>query len=191
MDVKNTKQTEINIVVNKTTVTINPKDTSSKARVVLTTKKDNSYVTNKDQLVIDGPGEYEVGGISIQALSPKTKVDDNTDMYVFVQADGSELLVLPNVQEIPENIIEELGQSQAVCVPYLETNSYFDDLARLVRQLSDVNTVLVLCDQEVDESMFHKISSRVSSMVSSMKLKHTTSTTEPIDGVDIVILRSE
>lgn len=113
------------------------------------TEKDGVYVATQvglnpaapDALMIDGPGEYEVRGVSIKGVSAQRMLDDKdvkkATMYKFV-VDGVSIAVVGHVfAPLTDDQLEELGIIDIAIVP-VGGNGYTLDghqAAGVVRQL--------------------------------------------------------
>jgi L-ascorbate metabolism protein UlaG (beta-lactamase superfamily) len=79
---------------------------------------DNAARGDRVPFVVDGPGEYEVGGIFIKGFGtagPKEKI--NTVYSVVLEGTNLVHLGALSQEEIPAKIIEELGSIDVLFVP--------------------------------------------------------------------------
>jgi len=116
------------ITTKKTTAVIDPKlslvglkDIPVKSVVEIATEK--RFAVDKDeQLLIDGPGDYEVGDLSIHGVSATRHIDTEADEKIAtiyrIEAGDIRIALLGNVApKLAEDQLEELGVIDMLIVP--------------------------------------------------------------------------
>lgn len=76
--------------------------------------------TSSDVMVLDSPGEYEVGGVLVQGVAAKLHIDEDGQrgtIYV-VQADDVNLAILANIApSLTNQQLEAMGQVDVLVIP--------------------------------------------------------------------------
>ncbi len=137
------------ISTKKTTAVIDPKlslvglkDLSVKDAVEIVTE--SRFATNNQdaQLAIDGPGEYEVGDLSIRGIGAVRHIDNETDekkstIYQISIADVKIAMIGNISPKLTDDQLEEIGVVDIVIIP-IGGNGYTLDAtsaSALVRQI--------------------------------------------------------
>jgi len=83
---------------------------------------DNLSLIKGDRKVIDGPGEYEVGGVSVRGFSTYHDAEKGEkrgkNVIYLIEAEGIKLLHLGDLgHSLSEKLIEEIGDINVLMVP--------------------------------------------------------------------------
>lgn len=96
------------------------KNTKTSDAIEVVTDKRFAINSGSEKLLISGPGEYEVSGISIKGVAAKRHIDGdgkNSTMYRIVVS-GYRIAVVGNISEnLSEDQLEELGIIDIAIVP--------------------------------------------------------------------------
>jgi L-ascorbate metabolism protein UlaG (beta-lactamase superfamily) len=155
--VVNTKQVRITIDDNLTELGVNG-PTKAGDVVLFTNKSEIPKVETK--LVIDGPGEYEVAGISIKGMSVRAHmdtVDQKTATLYKITADDLNLVVTGHIYpELTENELETIGLVDILCVP-VGGNGYTLDPAGALSIIKKIEPKLVIPTNYADKALKYTV----------------------------------
>lgn len=98
------------------------KDVNTKDAVVIATEESLVAGTSDSSLVIDGPGEYEVGDFSIRGVAARRHIDTENDVnkatVYRVEIGDVRIAVLGNIDyRLNDDQLEEIGLVDIVIVP--------------------------------------------------------------------------
>jgi L-ascorbate metabolism protein UlaG (beta-lactamase superfamily) len=132
MEIKYQGAQTIMLKSKKENILIDPQKgvTQIDSRVIIFTERKFNYLgLDNEKVIIDGPGEYEVGGVEVRGL----KVADGKMMYV-IEADGVIVGVLGEIGEmLDEKQIEKIAGIDVLLVSIDECkikSKVFADLAK-------------------------------------------------------------
>lgn len=118
MDIKKINENSILLKGKKESVLINPgaemiKDNKFQSRIFVFLSKDSGFVDLQDnKLMIDGPGEYEVGGVEILGFKGGT----NETLYT-INMDGVLVCVVGDIEEaLSDKRIEKIDNVDVLIV---------------------------------------------------------------------------
>lgn len=124
--------------------------------VTLVVNVESVMLPERPELIIDGPGEYEVGGVTIAVR----KIDDSLSMKIV--ADGLSLLYLPKVPKSMETIeqlspvdILFLGE-YAQSIHELEAKMiipFSDEISTSLGKTANVSKKLSLTKEKLPENL--------------------------------------
>lgn len=129
----------VNIVVDPKLSAVGLKDMKVMGAIELVT--DNDLAVDKDQkILINGPGEYEVSGVSIKGI-PVARYKDTSDRKVTaykIEVGGVRVAILGHVQDVlDEAQLESIGLVDVLAIPIGGNNITLDAhaAAKLVNQI--------------------------------------------------------
>lgn len=98
------------------------KDVNTKDAVVIATEESLAAGRSDSSLVIDGPGEYEVGDFSIRGVAARRHIDTENDVkkatVYRVEVGDVRIAVLGNIDyRLNDDQLEEIGLVDIVIVP--------------------------------------------------------------------------
>jgi hypothetical protein len=177
MELKSTPEAELEIIVKKTTIMVNPVRVRPSARIIIlnTPLAHSTYQGSQDgQLVISGPGEYEVEGIMITAppdISAKGE-REHDGFCCSIQNGEQSILVLPSINPVSDVIIEQLGFVDVLCVPVeSDTADAGKALAALLKGFSDIKQLVLISKGAIDPKALEDVSTTIHSPTSLLKVK--------------------
>ncbi len=119
MEIKLLNDETIFLKGKKENILINPKekelnDSKLLSRVIIFTNENLGRADLKnDRVLINGPGEYEVGGVEVNGING----EDGNTIYKLV-VDGFKVVVLGNlIQEITQKRIEKIDETDILIAP--------------------------------------------------------------------------
>ncbi len=110
MEITKNNQDSFLLVSKQLDLAINP-TTESKAEVVLQTSQEHSYTPSKEQILFDGPGEYEVKNTMIDAVALR-----KTTGFVVTFAGLRVSFVDADENNLDESQIEALGNPDILII---------------------------------------------------------------------------
>ncbi len=127
MEITKNNQDSFLLVTKQVDVAINPTG-ESKAGVVLQTTSEHTYAPTKDQIVFDGPGEYEVKNTMIDAVGLK-----NTTGFVVTSSGLRVSFVHTDENNLDESQIEALGNPDILIIKVFGDKA--ESLNKLISEL--------------------------------------------------------
>lgn len=161
----------VTIAFNKTVIVVDPKfsRTSLKdARVHILTQPEFGTV-DSEAIVIDGPGEYEVGGVSIKGVAAK-------EVTIYrVYADDFSVVVLGQVApDLNEEQLEAIGVVDVAILPIGATASLsVSEAVQLVRKVDPKIVIPIYSDEQEAQSLAIQLGAKQESL-NKLKLKQGT-----------------
>lgn len=114
------------ITANKTTIVVDPnlssfgiKDQIKNANIYILTSPEFGITVLKNEVVIDGPGEYEINNISIKGILTKAHLQGQAKSTIYNLDSGDiRVAILGNVSsKITEEQLEEIGTIDVAILP--------------------------------------------------------------------------
>ncbi len=129
----------VNIAVDPKLSTVGLKDIKLTDTIELVTDKDLEIDADQ-KILINGPGEYEVSGVSITAISiPRYKDTNDRKVTVYkLEVAGTRVAILGHIQEtLDETQLETIGLVDILVVPVGGNNYTLDahGAAKVVNQI--------------------------------------------------------
>jgi len=126
--------------------------------VIFTNKSEIPKVETK--LVIEGPGEYEVAGISIKGMSVRGHMDtadQKTATLYKVTADDLDLVVTGHIYpELTEKELETIGLVDILCIP-VGGNGYTLDPTGALSVIKKIEPKLVIPTNYADKGLKYPV----------------------------------
>lgn len=110
MEITKNNQDSFLLVTKQVDVAVNP-TTETKAGVVLQTSQDHAFKVNKEQILFDGPGEYELKNTMVDAVGLK-----KTTGFVVTSAGLRVSFVDTDENNLDESQIEALGNPDILII---------------------------------------------------------------------------
>ena len=172
------------------------KDVAVKDSVVLLTEDRLRSKSNDSRLLFDGPGEYEVGDVSIVGVAARRNIDaedqGKASTIYRLTIDDTKIAVLGNIApKLDDDQLEAIGMVDIVVVPVGGGGLTLDskDAAAIVRQIEPKAVVPVHFDdpalkyevpQEKADLIVTELSAGVIEAGPKFKLKNTSSIPEQL-----------
>jgi L-ascorbate metabolism protein UlaG (beta-lactamase superfamily) len=126
--------------------------------VLFTTSNEQPKVEAK--LVIDGPGEYEVSGVSVKGMSVRANMDNpdqkTTTLYKII-ADDINLVVTGHIYpELSEEELETIGLVDILCIP-VGGNGYTVDAAGALSVIKKIEPKIVIPTNYADKALKYPV----------------------------------
>jgi len=155
--VVNTKQLRITIDDNIAELGVSS-PTKAGDLVLFTTSNEQPKVEAK--LVIDGPGEYEVSGVSVKGISVRANMDNpdekTTTLYKII-ADDINLVVTGHIYpEFSEEELETIGLVDILCIP-VGGNGYTVDAAGALNVIKKIEPKVVIPTNYADKALKYPV----------------------------------
>lgn len=129
------------------------------AVVVVTEERFLPANTEKVRLVIEGPGEYEVGDFSVRGIAAERHIDagDNNATIYRLEVEEFSIGVIGNVApKLSEEQLENLGLLDILVVP-IGGNGYTLDAAAATALVKQVEPKAVVPIHYADESLSYEV----------------------------------
>jgi L-ascorbate metabolism protein UlaG (beta-lactamase superfamily) len=112
------------------------------------------------KLIIDGPGEYEVSGVSIQGIATRAHIDEdgkkNSTLYTLV-IDDIKLLITGHIYpELSDEQLETIGTVDILCIP-VGGNGYTLDSIGALKLLKKIEPKVVIPTHYADSSLKYPV----------------------------------
>jgi L-ascorbate metabolism protein UlaG (beta-lactamase superfamily) len=125
---------------------------------IFTSKSEMPKVETK--LVIEGPGEYEVAGISIKGMSVRGHMDtadQKTATLYKITTDDLDLLVTGHIYpELSEKELETIGLVDILCIP-VGGNGYTLDPAGALSVIKKIEPKIVIPTNYADKGLKYPV----------------------------------
>lgn len=149
------------LVVDPKLSTIGLKDQAGKADAQLATQADYKVASERDKLVIDGPGEYEVENISIKGIAALAHVDpkgsaQRATIYCFNTGDISVAVVGHIHPELTEEQLEAIGVVDVLVVP-VGGNGYTLDATGAIQVVRAIDPKMVIPTHYADAAVNYPV----------------------------------
>ena len=126
--------------------------------VLFTTPTDKPKVEAK--LVIDGPGEYEVAGVSVKGMSVRANMDaadQKTATLYKIIADDLNLVITGHIYpELSEEELETIGLVDILCIP-VGGNGYTVDAAGALNVIKKIEPKVVIPTNYADKALKYPV----------------------------------
>jgi len=132
------------LVIDDTLKSLGGKSVTKADDVCLFTQRNES--SKLPNLILDGPGEYEVSDISIIGLAARAHIDEsgtNATMFKMVAGDISVLVTGHIYPELNDAQLEAIGTIDVLIVP-VGGNGYTVDPVGALRLIKDIEPKLVI-----------------------------------------------
>ena len=147
------------VVVDPKLSLVGLKDVAAKANVVLATQHDLA-VQPADGLLIDGPGEYEVGGVSVKGIPAQRHIDtpDEPLRGTIYRIDTSEstIGVVGHAASLTDAQIEALGVLDILIVP-VGGNGYTLDAHGAIELIRRIEPKMVIPTHYADAALAYEV----------------------------------
>jgi len=133
------KAGSVNVVIDPKLSLIGGTDLKLDDVIEIVTEQGQAIDSDKQKLLIEGPGEYEVSNVSVKGVAAKSYRDSRlkTTLYRIDMA-GFRLAIIGNVEaKLSESQLEELGVVDIISIPVGGNGHTLNahEAAALVRQL--------------------------------------------------------
>lgn len=174
----------IEIAVKKETIIIDGalsklglKDVTAKDAVYVATQKDFSP-TNVEGLHVDGPGEYEVRGVSVKGIASVRMVELNDDKKATIYrivVDGISFVVVGHVRvPLTEDELEQIGVVDIAIVP-VGGNGYTSDGHQATKVVKQLEPKVVIPTHYADGAISYEVTQNpVDEFIKEMAAEHET-----------------
>jgi L-ascorbate metabolism protein UlaG (beta-lactamase superfamily) len=126
--------------------------------VLFTTPTEKPKVEAK--LVIDGPGEYEVAGVSVKGMSVRANMDaadQKTATLYKIIADDLNLVITGHIYpELSEEELETIGLVDILCIP-IGGNGYTVDAAGALSVIKKIEPKVVIPTNYADKALKYPV----------------------------------
>lgn len=116
---------------------------------------DHKDLSIKPQLLIDHPGEYEVGGVSVYGIAAKAHMDEsgkNATMYKIIIDDVRYLITGHVYPELSERQLEEIGAVDVMIVP-VGGNGFTTDPVGALKLVKEVEPKIIVPTHYHDDAL--------------------------------------
>ncbi len=181
----------IEIAVKKETVVIDGalsklglKDINAKDGVYLATQP--GWNPGTDHLTIDGPGEYEVRGVSVKGISSTRMIDlhdeKNTTIYRIV-VDGVSIVIVGHVRvPLTDDELEKIGVIDIAVVP-VGGNGYTMDAHQAAGVVKQLEPKVVIPTHYDDKALKYEVpQNNLDEFIKEMSVEHETVSSYKIKG---------
>ncbi len=155
--VVNTKQVRITIDDNLSELGGNG-PTKAGDLVLFTNQSETTKVDAK--LIIDGPGEYEVSGVSVKGMSMRANMDapgQKTTTLYKITAEDINLVVTGHIYpELTEEELENIGLVDILCIP-VGGNGYTVDPAGALNVIKKIEPKIVIPTNYADKTLKYPV----------------------------------
>jgi L-ascorbate metabolism protein UlaG (beta-lactamase superfamily) len=153
----NTKQARI--VIDDNLVELGAKSVTKNGDVaVFTHQHGNPKETPK--LIIDGPGEYEVSGVTIQGISARAHMDEDngTSATLYkILIDDIRLVITGHIYpDLSDRQLESIGIVDVLCIP-VGGNGYTLDPDGALKLIKEIEPKLVIPTHYADKSLNYPV----------------------------------
>lgn len=174
----------IEIAVKKETIIIDGalsklglKDVTAKDAVYVATQKDFSPIS-VEGLHVDGPGEYEVRGVSVKGIASVRMVELNDDKKATIYrivVDGISFVVVGHVRvPLTEDELEQIGVVDIAIVP-VGGNGYTSDGHQATKVVKQLEPKVVIPTHYADGAISYEVTQNpVDEFIKEMAAEHET-----------------
>lgn len=147
------------LVVDPKLSAVGLKDVTAKVNVVLATQADFA-VKPEGALLIDGPGEYEVGGVSVKGIPAQRHIDTPGDgqkatMYRIDSTEAS-IGIVGHVAKLSDAQLEALGVLDILIVP-IGGNGYTLDAHAAIQLIRQIDPKMVIPTHYADKAVNYEV----------------------------------
>ena len=136
------------------------KSVSRQNDVVIFSSFQHPAVQAKTRLLIDGPGEYEVGDCMIQGIAVRAHMDEagkKTSILYKVSAGDLDIVVTGHIYpELTDNEMERIGLVDVLCIP-VGGNGYTVDGAGALSIIKKIEPKIVIPTHYADEKLNYPV----------------------------------
>jgi L-ascorbate metabolism protein UlaG (beta-lactamase superfamily) len=126
--------------------------------VLFTNQSETTKIEAK--LVIDGPGEYEVAGVSVKGMSMRANMDaagQKTATLYKITAEDINLVVTGHIYpELTEEELENIGLVDILCMP-VGGNGYTVDPAGALNVIKKIEPKIVIPTNYADKALKYPV----------------------------------
>lgn len=149
------------VIIDDNLAVLGAKSVTKDGDVVLATNVELAPKTKATpKLIVNGPGEYEVAGVSIYGIAARSHMDEadksNTTMYKLVFNDLEVLVTGHIYPELSEKQLEQIGEVDAMIVP-VGGNGYTLDAVGALKLIRLVEPKLVVPTHYADGSLNYEV----------------------------------
>ena len=112
------------------------------------------------KLVIDGPGEYEVAGVSVKGMSVRANMDnpgEKSATLYKITTDDINLLVTGHIYpELSEEELETIGLVDILCIP-VGGNGYTTDAAGALSVMKKIEPKVIIPTNYADSALKYPV----------------------------------
>jgi L-ascorbate metabolism protein UlaG (beta-lactamase superfamily) len=139
---------DLRVVVDDNLVSLGGKAVARAGDLLLYTTKQQGPVPEGAKMVIDTPGEYEIGNLSITGIPAQSHIDEdekshNTTMYKLVNGDTSYLVTGHVFPSLTDDELEAIGIVDVMFVP-VGGNGYTLDPVGALKLIKAIEPKLVV-----------------------------------------------
>lgn len=132
----------------------------TKADDVLLYTGPHAAASSSSRIVIDGPGEYEVGGLSVVGIAARAHIDEpeghSATMYK-VMTDDTNILITGHIYpDLSDDQLERIGMVDVMIVP-VGGNGYTLDPAGAMQVIKKVEPKLVIPTHYADDAVHYVV----------------------------------
>ncbi|HUD05722.1 MAG TPA: MBL fold metallo-hydrolase [Candidatus Saccharimonadales bacterium] len=153
----NTKQARVTIDDNLAELGSTP---VLKANDIAIFTQQHSVPKEIPKLVVDGPGEYEVSGISIQGMKVRSHIDteqEKTGNLYKIQVDDLRLVVTGHIYpDLTDTQLETIGTVDILCIP-VGGNGYTLDGEGALKLIKKIEPKIVIPTHYADNSLKYPV----------------------------------
>lgn len=147
------------VVVDPKLSAVGLKDVTAKVNVVLATQHD-FIAKSEGALVIDGPGEYEVGGVSVKGIPAQRHIDTPEDglkatMYRIDTSEAS-IGIIGHVAKLNDTQLEDLGVLDILVVP-VGGNGYTLDAHAAIQLIRQIDPKMIIPTHYADKAINYEV----------------------------------
>ena len=141
------------VIIDDNLAELGAKDVLKADDVALFTSRHDA--SNPARLTLDGPGEYEVGDISIVGLAVQAHIDEkgvkHATLFKLVAGDFSVLITGHIYPQLSESELEDIGVVDVMVVP-VGGNGYTVDPVGALKLIKDIEPKLIVPTHYADKA---------------------------------------
>lgn len=148
----------VNVVVDPKLSSVGLKDLKITDAIELATDTDLA-IDNDQKILINGPGEYEVSGVSIKGISvPRFKDANGRKVTVYrLEVGGARIAILGHIQDVlDEAQLEGIGVVDILIVP-VGGNNYTLDAHAAVKIVNQIDPRIVIPVHYADKAVKYDV----------------------------------
>lgn len=151
----------LRIVVDDNLAELGAKSVARNGDLLLFTAQKAGSVPDEARLVVDMPGEYEVGNVSVTGIAARSHMDEDeksrgTTMYKLVDGDTSYLVTGHIYPSLTDDELEAIGLIDVMFVP-VGGNGYTLDPVGALKLIKAVEPKLVVPTHYADKSLKYEV----------------------------------
>ncbi|HWZ65908.1 MAG TPA: MBL fold metallo-hydrolase [Patescibacteria group bacterium] len=168
------------IMLSKLLFAVDPKfsdSVSKEAKVYLLTQPEFGVQADSGALIIDCPGEYEIGGVSVKGIAAQAHNDDKdvpfrATIFKIYNEEFSAVVLGQIAPDLSEEQLEAIGVIDAVVLPVGGEGDTLtvDESLRVVRKISPKIVVPIYKEEQEAQTLATQLAAKQES-VSKLKLK--------------------